>query len=136
VSRDDAIAYTPSGDSCWTASATAAARPGGPSPLLAARITAIASAASDSTAAIISALEGIPCSQTRTSRRRASASAGSSETASNALARRWPPAPLRRPPACGEGALEFLIVVGVTSMLRDRLAVSSHPLIGIDGGRI
>jgi hypothetical protein len=30
----------------------------------------------------------------------------------------------------------FLIVVGVTSMLRDRLAVSSHPLIGIDGGRI
>jgi hypothetical protein len=56
-------------------------------------MTAIASAASDSTTSASSLGDGAPLSQAPISRRWASASAGRLVTASNAAASRRPPAP-------------------------------------------
>src|SRR5215208_2821243 len=79
-----------------TAWRTPRVRPCGPPPLLAARITWIARAASDSMAAATSSPDGADASLARRRRCRASASAGIDETVSNAAARRFPPCPLLR----------------------------------------
>src|SRR5215207_10187987 len=67
--------------------------PCGPPPLFAARITWIASAASDSIAAATSSGDTVAAPLAPIRRRRDSARAGRAETASNAAARRWPPWP-------------------------------------------
>ena len=77
-----------------TASGTLEIRPRGPPPLFAARITAIATAVSDSTASAISATEAFSCAVSFATRSSVSASAGSEFTASNAADRRWPPLPI------------------------------------------
>ena len=91
--------------------------PDGPSPLLAARITAIASAVSASIASATSPGEAPGARSRPTRRRRASASAGSAVTASNASASRWPPTP--RLGACG-AACAWLSRLGLAHACRSR----------------
>ena len=110
------------------ASGTPATRPGGPLPLFAACITAIASAASDSTASATSPVEepgargaDQPAASLGQRRQRA--------TASNASASRRPPAPARRARPFPFVALDSLIVP-MSSSRRAGAAPRAHPSIG------
>ena len=102
-------------------------------------MTAIAIAASASTATAISVLAGLACPATAITRWRASARAGRPEIESNAAAKRAPPAPCGRAACAADPSpLRFvasLIAFTIRSQAQARVPRALIPYIGRNGAR-